>query len=106
MREGRSTFRGIATLPPSSSPSRKRARAALLSQLPSWIVISLSRGRVVGVPDMRAFSIQPVRGDPLAEPQARVLIGSKDTPEFGVVITRRALQPTAEVTPQHRDAAD
>ena len=58
------------------------------------------------MPEVRPLIFEANGGGALSRPQARVLIGTQETPEFRIVVTRQALQPASEVTPQHGDAAD
>src|SRR5690242_15325032 len=55
---------------------------------------------------MRPLGVGPERCGLLSNAQARVLIGAEIGPEPRLVVARQSFEPTPEVTPQHRNAAD
>ena len=58
------------------------------------------------MPDRLLRFVQPPRGLPLAEPQARALVPSQEGPERRVLVAGDAAGGTRSVAPQHGDAAD
>src|SRR5438046_346794 len=59
-----------------------------------------------GMPKVRALGFGPDGCSPLSRSQASILVGAQEVPELWIVVTRQALEPAPEVTPQHGYAAD
>src|SRR5262249_30499440 len=56
--------------------------------------------------EMRPLIFDANGGGAFARPEAGVLIGTQEAPEFRIVVARQALEPAPEVTPQHGGTAD